>query len=611
MSTTAATRNPLDAGAPFGLETGAPSGPDAGPRLGDDQLCEIRRLLAAASHDQRLWLAGYIAGLDQAAGTRIAAPATAVAPPAQKAKLTILYATESGNAEALAATARKTAQRLGFQAKVLDMADATPAQLAGLGTVLVIASTWGEGDPPQRAEAFHAALMAGDAPRLDGLRYAVLALGDRAYARFCETGRQFDARLEALGATRLAPVVECDLDYRKPAATWIDQTLRLLDDKPADPGAAVIAFPRPAAVEEEEADPVPVAAEVSERTNLNSSRSDVQTWHVALSFAEGAPAYEPGDAIGFVPANHPAVVEEVLRSAGIAGDDALHAALTHDLDVTLLTRPQVAAYAALTGDATLGRIAADEDLLAGFLRDRQFVDLLAAAPHALTADQLTGLLRPQPARLYSVASSRKAVGDEAHLLVAKVAWESHGRARTGVASGQVADRLATGDALAVTLKPNPHFRLPADPAAPVIMIGPGTGVAPFRGFLQEREAIGATGRNWLFFGARRFTHDFLYQLDWQEWRAAGLLTRIDLAFSRDQPEKIYVQHRMWEARRELWAWLQEGAVLYVCGDAKAMARDVHAALLAIIADQSGASPEQAAETLRTLQRAGRYKRDVY
>jgi sulfite reductase (NADPH) flavoprotein alpha-component len=586
----------------------------AGAPFPEDQLAQLKRLLGGATREQRIWLSGYIAGLEDVSAPQAAAPA---APPATKAKLTILYGTESGNAEALAGAARKTAARLGFNAKTLDMADATPAHLAKLENVLVIASTWGEGDPPQRAEAFHAALMADDAPRLDGLKFAVLALGDHAYAQFCETGKQFDARLAELGATRLAPVVECDLDYKKPASAWIDAALRLLDDKPGSDAAVIrVAFPRPAVAEDEDAEPLPFAAEVSERINLNSSRSDIETYHVALSLEGSGIAYEPGDSLGFLPTNDPALVQDVLRAAGLPGDAELEAALTRQYDITLLTRGQVASYAALTGHAELAALAGDAAALSEFLADRQLVDLLEAVPHPLSGEQLLGLLRPLPPRLYSVASSRKSVDEEAHLLIAKVQWESHGRARKGVASGQAAERLSVGDTLPVYLKANPHFRLPEDPDRPVIMIGPGTGVAPFRAFMQEREAIGAKGKNWLFFGARRFMHDFLYQLDWQDWQQSGLLSRIDLAFSRDQREKIYVQHRMWEARKELYAWLRDGAALYVCGDAKAMAKDVHATLLGIIADQSGlgvgaTGMEAAANQLRALQRDGRYKRDVY
>jgi sulfite reductase (NADPH) flavoprotein alpha-component len=578
--------------------------------LPDDQVALVKRLLTNATPEQRQWLSGYIAGFQAASDVRTA-PASA--PPAAKPKLTILYGSESGNAEALAAAARKVAARLGFAPRVLDMADVTPADIARLGTILVIASTWGEGDPPQRAEAFHAALMANDAPRLDGLRYAVLALGDRAYARFCETGRQFDARFSALGAVRIADLVECDLDYKQQAAAWTAATLRVLAETSPEPGAAVIRvdFSRAAQVESADETPAPVDAEVTAHINLNSSRSDIETYHVELSLAGTGLSYQPGDAIGFLPRNDPALVEDVLRLVGHDGDAALRDALSTQLDITTLTRGQVRDFAGLTGDAGLRDLAADETKLDAFLRDRQLVDLLQVVPKPLDAAQINKLLRPLPPRYYSVASSQAAVGEEAHLLIAKVAWERHGRARHGVASSDAALRRAVGSTMPITVKPNPHFRLPENSDTPVIMIGPGTGVAPFRAFLQHREATGAQGRTWLFFGARRFTHDFLYQLEWQDWLKSGVLSRIDLAFSRDQREKIHVQHRMWEARQALYGWLRDGASVYVCGDVKAMAKDVHAMLLAIIADQSGRDSDAAVTELRELQRAGRYRRDVY
>jgi sulfite reductase (NADPH) flavoprotein alpha-component len=574
----------------------------------EDQLETIERLLREASPEQLQWLSGYLAGFQAARGER-AAPAPA-APPASKAKLTVLYGTESGNSEALAGAARKAASRLGFAAKMLDMADATPASLNGENNLLVIASTWGEGDPPQRAEAFYAALMAEDAPRLPKLRYSVLALGDRAYANFCETGKRIDQRLEALGATRLAARVDCDLDYETPAKGWIDARLRELQEDPSGGAVIHVDFARAAAVEGwSRANPF--QAEITERINLNSSRSSTATWHLELSLAGSGIAYEPGDSLGVVPRNDPALVEEVLKATGLATDDALRVRLTDQLDVTTLMAGQVEAYAALTGDTELKAIAADPARLAEFTRDRQVIDLLEAAPGHLAAEQLTSLLRPLPPRYYSIASSRQAVGEEAHLLVAPVRWESHGRRRNGVVSVDIAERRTVGNTPSVFLKPNTHFRLPADPEQKIIMVGPGTGVAPFRAFMQQRESTGASGESWLFFGARNFTHDFLYQLEWQDWVKSGVLTRMDVAFSRDQREKIYVQHRMWQARRELFAWLADGAALYVCGDANAMDKDVHATLLRIIADQAGTDEAGAVQYLRGLQKAGRYLRDVY
>jgi sulfite reductase (NADPH) flavoprotein alpha-component len=566
-----------------------------------DQITALNGIMSATSAEQRTWLSGFLAGYQAAAGPQPAA----VAPPTRRAPLTVLFGTESGNAEALADAARKAAGKLGFAARVLDMADATPAQIAAAQNLLVIASTWGEGDPPQRAIDFHAALMADDAPRLEGVRFAVLALGDRAYAKFCETGRLFDERFAALGATRVADRIECDLDYETPANGWIGGTLTRLKAELGEPDveSAVIHvdFARAPAEASTYSRARPFEAEITERIKLSSSRSLSETWHVEVSLEGAGITYEPGDSLGFMPSNDPALVDAVLTASGLAGDTELHAALSERFDITTLTRKQVEDFARLTGDASL---AAD----ASFVEGRQVIDLLEATPHRLNAEELTSLLRPLPPRYYSVASSLKAVPDEAHLLVAAVRYETHGRARNGVASVDVADRRKSGERLKVFVKPNQHFRLPADPERPIIMIGPGTGVAPFRAFMQERDALGARGRNWLVFGHRNYTHDFLYQLEWQDLLKRGVLTRLDVAFSRDQREKRYVQHALWDARRDLHGWVQDGAVIYVCGDANAMAKDVHATLQRILGDQGGKDGVAALDALR---REGRYLRDVY
>jgi sulfite reductase (NADPH) flavoprotein alpha-component len=578
-----------------------------------DQLAVLNRMLAAATPAQRQFLAGYVAGF-QAAADGAGPAAAAAANQAPRPALTVLYGTESGNAEALAGAARKAAGRMGFAVKLLDMADTDPQALAGAGNLLLIVSTWGEGDPPQRAEAFHAALMDPAAPRLDKLSFAVLALGDRAYANFCETGRRIDERLAELGAKRIAARVDCDLDFAAPARDWTEAVLRDLAGTAAKdaPDSAVIHvdFARNQSEDSATAS-LPRAAEITALVNLNSSRSTVETYHVELSLAGSGLSYLPGDAIGFTPRNDPALVEAVLAAAGHDGDAALAEQLATRFDITTLTPPQVAAYAAMTGDRTLTAVAADLSACRDFIADRQVIDLLLAAPHRLDAEALTGLLRPLPPRLYSVASAQSLVGEEAHLLVGRVRWESYGRARNGIASGMIAAHRRVGDTLDVYVKPNPHFRLPAEPERPLVMIGPGTGVAPFRAFLQEREAQAAHGRTWLFFGARQFTHDFLYQLDWQDWLRSGVLTRLDVAFSRDQPERVHVQQRMWEARRDLFAWIEDGAAIYVCGDAKAMAKDVHAMLVRVIADGNGGDEAAAQRTLREMQQARRYQRDVY
>ncbi|HUD61209.1 MAG TPA: flavodoxin domain-containing protein [Acetobacteraceae bacterium] len=572
---------------------GLPMLPETAP-FPAEQITALNRIMSATNAEQRTWLSGFLSGYQAANAPQ---PAAAAAP-ARRAPLTILFATESGNAESLADVARKAASKLGFAARVLDMADATPAQVAAAQNLLVIASTWGEGDPPQRAIDFHAALMAEDAPRFDGVRYAVLALGDRAYAKFCETGRLFDERFAALGGTRVADRIECDLDYDVAANAWLGGTLTQLQAGLGEPdaGAAVIHVDFARAPLEASAynRTRPFEAEITERIKLSGSRSTSETWHVEVSLAGSGIVYEPGDSLGFLPSNDPALVDAVLMATGLSGDAALRAALSERFDITTLTRKQVADYARLIGDASLA-----EDV--AFADGRQVIDLLSAAPHGLSAEQLTSLLRPLPPRYYSVASSLKTVPDEAHLLVAAVRYETHGRARSGVASVDLADRRNAGERLKVFVKPNLHFRLPTDPQRPIIMIGPGTGVAPFRAFMQERDAVGARGKSWLVFGHRHYTHDFLYQLEWQDLLKRGVLSRLDVAFSRDQPEKRYVQHALWDARRDLHAWVQDGAVIYVCGDANAMAKDVHATLQRIVGDQA----------LDALRREGRYLRDVY
>jgi sulfite reductase (NADPH) flavoprotein alpha-component len=567
----------------------------------DDEIDSLNRVVGTATAIQRAWLAGFLAGLDAQAGV----PANDLLPAAapQKAEpLTVLYATESGNSEKLAGDVAKSARKLGFKPTLIDMADLDFASLKDAKRLIVIAATWGEGEPPGRAVHAYKTLMSDAAPRLEGVEFAVLALGDTAYAEFCAIGKAIDARLEALGGKRVADRVDCDLDFAEPAAKWIDGTLKVLapEAKPDDKVIAVDfsakAAPNPDIVE----------AEVTETINLNSSRSEKETYHLELTFDGPAPAYKPGDSLDLYPENDPTYVDALLASARIS-DPALRTDLIKSRDVTTLSLKALETYAGF------GQHYVKELLDAGTAKNwivgRQLIDLIQEFPAALDAERLRTLTRPLIPRAYSIASSRAEVGDEAHLLISKVGYTTHNRVRKGVASNYAAG-LKKGARVRVKLKPNRHFALPA-PDRDIIMVGPGTGVAPFRAFVQERRAAKAKGRSWLFFGDRQFTHDFLYQTEWQDALKDGGLTRMDVAFSRDTPEKVYVQHRIWEKRADVVAWLDGGATLYVCGDAKQMAKDVRATLVRAYADVKSLSPEAAEEAVTALERDKRYQQDVY
>jgi len=568
----------------------------------EEEIDLLNRVVGSADPAQRAWLAGFLAGLDTATTAPQPAAGTQPAEP-----LTILYATESGNSERLASDMARAARKLGMKPSIVDMADLDVRALASVRRLVVIAATWGEGEPPARAARAYRELMAEGAPRLDGVKFGVLALGDTAYADFCEIGKALDARLEALGAKRISDRVDCDLDFAQPAARWIEAALKALAPAEAAGRGRVIAgdFGARAA---KTADAGPVEAEITELVDLNSSQSEKETIHLELGFASAAPPYKPGDSLDLYPENDAAYVDDLLKAAGLASDDALRVELLKSRDVTTLSLKTVESYASTTGQRPSDLV--DPSDARGWIAGRQLIDLIQFAPAKLSADQLRQLTRPLAPRAYSIASSRREVGEEAHLLIAAVRYRRFGRARKGVASCHVAERLKRGQRLRVKLRPNRHFALPA-PDRDIIMVGPGTGAAPFRAFVQERRAAGARSRSWLFFGDRRFTHDFLYQLEWQDALKDGALTRMDVAFSRDTPEKIYVQHRMWEKRRALVDWLDGGAYFYVCGDAKAMAKDVRAALVRAYADVKALSAEAAEESVNALDRAQRYLQDTY
>ncbi|GJD69835.1 Sulfite reductase [NADPH] flavoprotein alpha-component [Methylobacterium gnaphalii] len=577
--------------------------------FGDTERASLDAVLGAATPIQRAWLAGFLAGIDAAGGQPAAQP---LAPPKAAEPLTIIFASESGNSEALAGNVAKLAKKQGFKPKVVDFADLDLATLPKAGKLVAIAATWGEGEPPARAVETYNAIMADGAPRIDGVEFGVLALGDTSYAEFCAIGKALDARFEALGGRRAYDRADLDLDFEKPAADWIKGALKALaPSEPAADNVVAVDFARGAGHDEdEEPSREPRVVEVIEHVNLNSSRSDKETIHLALEFEDGAPAYEPGDSLEIYPENDPQLVEEILKATGLSGDEALRKALLSERDITTLSAATVERFAKATGHADAQKFIESGEVKA-WIEGRHLIDLIEAYPAALTAEHLNTITRPLPPRAYSIASSRKEVGDEVHLVIAAVRYATHGRARTGVASTHVADRISNGAKLRVRLKPNKHFRLPSDPATDIIMVGPGTGVAPFRAFVQERRANEASGRSWLFFGDRHFTHDFLYQLEWQEALEDGSLSKIDVAFSRDQPEKIYVQNRIDEHGKELVEWLDGGAHFYVCGDAKNMAKDVRAAVVRAFSTHKGLSEADAEAHVAGLEKAKRYQQDVY
>ncbi|MDZ4287618.1 MAG: flavodoxin domain-containing protein, partial [Prosthecobacter sp.] len=536
-----------------------------------DQRHALEGLIAGLSPAQRFWLAGYLSAGDAAPAA--AGPATAAT------KLTILYGSESGNSEKLADLSAKEAKKRGFAPSVKNMADLSPADLAKVENLLVIVSTWGDGDAPETATGFYKAFM-DTTLTLPKLRYSVCALGDTAYEKFCQIGKDVDARLETFGATRVHARQDCDVEYEKPHRTWLDAALSAFGPAAA-PAAETSAFtfaPTAAAVEYSKTHPF--HAELKERVLLNGKGTAKETWHYEYSLEGSALVYEPGDALGVVPVNAPDVVEHLLKAAKHTGTEevevtdvgtkTLAEALREDFDITALTRPVLVKLQALTKSKKLAALLADgaKDKLKDYLWGRWVADALADfAPKGISTADLVSLFRKLPPRLYSIASSPLAHPDEVHLTVASVRYHANGHDRKGVASTYLADLVQKGDKSPVYINQNKQFRLPASADTPIIMVGPGTGVAPFRAFVEHRAELGQHGKSWLFFGDQRYTYDFLYQVEWQEHLANKALTRLDVAFSRDQPEKIYVQHKMAERSKALYTWLQDGAHFYVCGDA--------------------------------------------
>ncbi len=560
--------------------------------------------------EQRAWLNGYFAGLFSRGAVNPVA-AGAAKPAEVLTPLTVLFGSQTGTCETLAKRAAKEAGKQGFAATVLDMAQTDVTRLGAEQNVLVIVSTYGDGEPPDAAKALHAQLSTLGS-QLPNLRFSVCALGDTNYAQFCKCGQDFDGFLEKRGATRVAPRVDCDLDYEAKFTGWLGAALGAFGAKAE---RVVARAPSSAVAEVSDSNATysrnkPFPARILTSRNLNAPGSAKQVHHVEFDLAASGLVYEAGDALGVVPHNCPALVSEVIAALGCDGEEAVPAP---DGSTTSLRH-------ALTELYDLGK--PSTELLAHFA-PANAGGVAVALPHVIDAllarvdvklapaDFVKALRKLQP-RLYSISSSPKAHAGQVHLTVGAVRYDLHGRARKGVCSTFLADRIVPGEShVGVFVHSNKAFRPPANGDTPMIMVGPGTGIAPFRAFLHERKATGAKGRNWLFFGDQRAATDFLYRDELAALMHDGTLTRLDTAFSRDQADKVYVQHRMLEHAAEFHAWLEAGAHFYVCGDASRMAKDVDAALHQVIERAGGKTPEQAAAYVQSLKATKRYARDVY
>jgi sulfite reductase (NADPH) flavoprotein alpha-component len=584
--------------------------------------------------EQRAWLNGFLAGLFSQVPGGVAQPNAA--PPKAAEPLVILFGSQTGSAESLAKKLAKESESRGFTPKLFALNDYEQANLPAAGKAVIISSTWGDGEPPDNAVNFWNWLKADSAPRLPNLNFAVLGLGDRNYSDFCGASKKFDERLAALGAKRLAPRGECDVDYEAPAKSWIDGLWNKLGSSNGAPASGHdpnTSPPLPHAGPEADAPKTNGAPKVYSKSNpfparllknvlLNQPGSSKEVRHYEIALNGSGLTYEAGDALGVVPVNCPELVEDVLAVLKANPDEnvkfgdqimSLREALTHHLDVTKPSPELLAAVAKAAPQSELAALLAPErrDDLKKWLWGRHVIDLLEMLPAPMAVAEFVPLLKRLAPRLYSISSSPKAHPGEVHLTVGAVRYESHGRERKGVASTFLADRVGDAEFVKVFVQSSHGFKPPANGDLPMIMVGPGTGIAPFRAFLEERQATGAKGRNWLFFGDQKQATDFLYAELLTGWQTSGFLTRLDLAFSRDQERKIYVQDRMMENAAELWSWLEAGGHFYVCGDASRMAKDVDAALHRIVETAGGKSPEAAQAYVAKLKAEKRYQRDVY
>ncbi|MDW3114907.1 assimilatory sulfite reductase (NADPH) flavoprotein subunit [Vibrio sp. 1727] len=599
--------------------------PIASP-LNDQQISSLQQTVSELSSQQLAWVSGYFWGLAQNQPNTAVTPigqATAAVSAKPAGKLSIIFASQTGNAKGVAEALEQEAKAEGIAVELFDASDYKGKNLAKETHVIIVASTNGEGEAPDNAIELHEFLQSKKAPKLPNLQYGVIALGDSSYEFFCQTGKDFDTYLSKLGATPFIERLDCDVDYEAPATEWRKNALdKVKDTLSSGSEADVVQLPVGQAATAHspynKQSPYTATLLTSQKITGRDSGKDVR--HIEIDLEGSGLTYQPGDALGVWFENSSELANAILGKVGLSGVEtvdvdgeslSIHSALVSKYEITTSNPQLITKFAELSGSKKLQKLVEDKDKLREYSANTQIVDVLAEKKTKLTADELIGLLRRLTPRLYSIASSQEEVDEEVHLTVALVEYEQNDEKRYGGASSFLAQRLEEGDEVKVFVEHNNNFKLPEDDSTPIIMVGPGTGIAPFRSFIQERENRDSEGKNWLFFGDRTFTQDFLYQVEWQKYLKSGVLSRLDVAFSRDQVEKVYVQHRILENAAQVWQWIQEGAYIYVCGDATRMAKDVHDALV-IVAEQEGKMPRDDAEQfINDLRKAKRYQRDVY
>ncbi|WP_206483232.1 assimilatory sulfite reductase (NADPH) flavoprotein subunit [Thalassotalea sp. G2M2-11] len=586
--------------------------------LDANQLASLQQTVGNFSPLQLAWASGYLAAKAEGASVAVLPTGSNVQ---ASSTLTILYGSQTGNAKGVAKALAEQAQAQGLTVDCKSMGEFKPKSIKNVSHLLIVASTNGEGEPPDDAVALHEFLQSKKAPKLANLHFSVLALGDTSYEFFCQTGKDFDEFLVKLGAQQIAPRVDCDVDYDDAAQAWSAEIIAKSKDLLGSSEAPtnVVAMPTIGASSQyTKQQPYTAELSVSQKITGRDSNKDVR--HIEIDLGESGLTYQPGDALGVWFDNDVELVAEIISAlefsanepVEIAGESlSLKAALTSKLEITQTSVNFVSFWAEQSTNVALVKLTDDKNKLREFAANHQVVDVIKLAPAKVAAQDFVDALRKITPRLYSIASSQAEVEEEVHLTVGLVEYQQGDHLRAGGASSFLGKRLAEGGEVKVFIEHNDNFRLPADGNTPVIMIGPGTGIAPFRAFLQEREATDAQGDNWLFFGDQTFTQDFLYQVEWQGYLKSGLLTKIDLAFSRDQAEKVYVQDRLRENATEVYSWLERGAHLYICGDMSRMAKDVEQALTDIIIEQGNKTAEQAQQYLKDLRDAKRYQKDVY